>query len=243
MKDVARKLVRLLFDCLTPIMQARVIALRSTSGRPSLGRGVFIHRSVQMLGKAFVSIGANSVLSQDCWLNVNHRTGNMVAIELGANCFIGRRNFFSSGRRIEFGDYVLTANDCHFLGSSHVVDDPLRPYLIAGTTDTDIIIVGHNTFIGAGTCVLGNISIGHGCVIGSSSLVTSNIPPFSIAAGSPATVRKRYSFVTQKWILLADFTADDENSLPDSAAYQEELSKHPAPRMPYLAAGNDMGQC
>lgn len=237
-----RAVLRAFLDRLPPRLQARITAWRSRGDRPTLGPSAYVHPSVQMLGKACVRLGANSVLSQDCWLNVNHRRSGEPAIDIGNHCFIGRRNFFSSGRRIVLGHYVLTANDCHFLGSSHVVDDPFIPCLSTGTTDSDVISVGDNTFIGAGARILGHVSIGHGCVIGANALVTRDVPPFSQVAGFPATVRRRFSLPRQAWVDIADFTAEDELALPDATTYRARLAQHPAPRMPYLAAGGDMGE-
>ena len=234
--------LRALLGRMPPRAQAAYTAARSR-GKASLGRGAYVHPSAQMLGKALVRLGDNSVLSQDCWLNVNHRNGAEFAIEIGDHCFIGRRNFFSSGRRIVLGHYVLTANDCHFLGSSHVVDDPLRPCIDTGSTGTQTIMVGHNTFFGASARVLGHVTIGHGCVIGACALVTCDVPPFSQVAGFPATVRRRYSFPRKAWVDVAAFTGEDDAALPDADAYIAQLRTHPMPRMPYLAAGSDMGQC
>jgi acetyltransferase-like isoleucine patch superfamily enzyme len=242
MITMSRRLLRGLIARLPPRAQAAYIAVRSR-GKPLLGRGAYVHRSVQMLGKAHVRLGKNSVLSQDCWLNVNHRSAGDIAIDIGDHCFIGRRNFFSSGQRIVIGHYVLTANDCHFLGSSHIVSDPLKPYISTGTTDTDTIVVGHNTFLGAGARVLGHVQIGHGCIIGASALVTRDVPPFSQVAGFPATVRRRFSFLRQEWVEIGSFTLEDEATLPDAENYLSHLRQNPAPQMPYIAAGSDMGQC
>jgi acetyltransferase-like isoleucine patch superfamily enzyme len=243
MSTPLRQLVRRLIDRLPPRLQARIAGLRSAGERATVGPLTYIHHTVQMLGRAYVRVGTNSVLSQDCWLNVNHRVGDQTAIDIGDNCFIGRRNFFSAGRRISVGHYVLTANDCHFLGSSHIVDDPMQPYIATGTTNTDVIDIGHNTFIGAGAKVLGHVSIGHGCVVGACALVTKDIPPFSQVAGFPASIRRRYSFLRNGWIDVDDFTTEDEVSQPTASQYLEQLRMNPAPRMPYLAAGSNMGQC
>lgn len=237
-----RALARALVLHLPPKLQCRFATFRS-SGRLRIGTGSFVHQSVQLLGMSSIRIGSNSVLSEGNWLNVNQRHEDPPAIDIGDHCFIGRRNFFSSGRKIAFGHYVLTANDCHFLGSSHVVSDPLQPCISTGTTDTNEIVVGHNTFFGAGARVLGNVHIGHGCVVGACALVTRDVPPFSQVAGFPAVIRRRYSFPRQAWVSLADFTSEDEAALPGADAYLAQLRMCPAPRMPYLAAGADMGNC
>ena len=236
-----RRFMRRLTRLLPPRARSRLMSLRSR-GRARLGPGAYVHRSVQWLGKAHVAVGANSVVSQDGWFNVNHRHGG-IAIEIGDHCFIGRRNFFSSGRRIAIGDYVLTANDCQFLGSTHVTDNPMVPVLSTGTTDAAEIVVGVNCFLGAGVRVVGNVRIGHGSVVGAASLVTRSLPPFSQAHGSPAAVHRRYSFPRGQWVALADFDEDDERALPDESSYLQALKKSPPPTMPYIACGSDMGDC
>lgn len=231
---------RVVFRNLPIRVQCAIIS--SLRPRPSkkLG-GIFIHPSVQILGISNVRIGSNTVISQDCWLNVNRRHRNELAINIGDHCFIGRRNFFSSGRLIDIGSYVLTANDCHFLGSSHIVDNPMMPCIASGTTASDVIRIGHNTFLGAGVRILGSVSIGHGCVIGAGSLVTKGIPPFSQAFGSPAVVRRRFSLIQKKWLSTDDFGPDEEHAIPTPDEYLLMLAMNPAPAMPYIAAGNDMG--
>ena len=213
------------------------------TGKTSIGDKAFIHPSVQILGRANVRLGNNSVLSQDGWLNVNHRDEIDFVIDIGDHCFLGRRNFFSSGKAIVIGHYVLTANDCHFLGSSHVASDPTRPCITTGTTNADTIVVGHNTFIGAGARIVGHVTIGHGCIVGACALVTRDVPPFSQVVGFPATVRRRYSFPRGAWVDLALFTAADEEALPTAVDFLTLLRSRPIPEMPYLAAGSDMGQC
>jgi acetyltransferase-like isoleucine patch superfamily enzyme len=237
-----RKTVRTVLDRLPPRFQSWIDSLRAR-GRASLGPGSYVHRSVQMLGRRHVRLGVNSVLSQDCWLNVNHRRGDEIAIEIGSHCFIGRRNFFSSGRRIRIADHVLTANDCQFLGSTHIVDDPMRPVIMTGTTDHDVIEVGVNAFIGAGVRVVGSVRIGHGCVIGAGALVTRDLPPFSQAHGAPAVVRKRYSIPRARWVSADDLTPEEEAALPDEQTYLATLRATGPIRMPYIACGSDMGDC
>jgi len=61
------------------------------------------------------------------------------------------------------------------------------------------IFIDDNVWIGESCCVLPGVTIGKGCIIGALSVVTKNIPPYSIAAGSPARVLKQYNFSTYIW--------------------------------------------
>jgi acetyltransferase-like isoleucine patch superfamily enzyme len=208
----------------------------------SKGSDVYLHPSVQMLGAANVAIGHYSCISEQTWLNVNHRNQGEIAIQIGDNCFIGRRNFFSSGKKIEIGHYVLTTIDCKFVCSSHITDNPLVPYIASGTTSDETIRVGANCFFGAGAMVLGNVSIGHGSVIGANSLVIGDVPPFSVVVGSPARILRRYSFLRQSWIDNDSVTDDDLKNNPSEADYLDILRRtHPQITMPWIAAGSDLG--
>lgn len=51
--------------------------------------------------------------------------------------------------------------------------------------------IGNDVWIGANTVILANVTIGDGVIIGANSLVNKDIPPYSIAFGSPAKVYKK----------------------------------------------------
>jgi acetyltransferase-like isoleucine patch superfamily enzyme len=50
------------------------------------------------------------------------------------------------------------------------------------------VIIGDDVFIGTGSKVIKGVTIGEGSIIGAGSLVVGDIPPFSVAVGSPARV-------------------------------------------------------
>ncbi len=51
-------------------------------------------------------------------------------------------------------------------------------------------VIGHEAHIGAGSFVKRGVTIGDGAVIGARSVVTRDVPPYTIAVGSPARVVK-----------------------------------------------------
>lgn len=52
------------------------------------------------------------------------------------------------------------------------------------------IIIGNNVWIGMNSVVMPGVQIGDNVIIGANSTVTQDIPPNSIAAGSPCKVLK-----------------------------------------------------
>lgn len=239
---IDKNIAKLFFDKL-PIKLRCFIQSKFLSGNLTIGCKSYVHSSVHILGKANIKIGNNSCISEGTWLNVNHRNLKEISIHIKDNCYIGKQNFFSSGKLIFINDYTLTAIGCKFIGSSHIINDPGIPYLSAGTYDRDIIEVGVNCFFGANSIVLGNVKVGHGSVIGSNSLVMNDIPPFSIVVGNPARVIKRYSFSKKKWLAISQFL-QEEDVIPGELEYLEQLKNNfPRLRIPWIAAGKSMGDC
>lgn len=210
--------------------------------RPAVGGGSFLARGVSIVGGANIYVGSNTAIGEYSWLNVNSRTKNEIRIKIGNNSFIGRRNFFSSGRQIIFGDYVLTAADCKFVCATHLSGNPFLPYINSGVSDQDSIKVGTNCFFGVGATVIGNVDVGYGSVVAAHALVLKDVPPFSLVVGNPGKVKKRYSFVRNEWIDIDSFSEGDLAGLPLEADYLSLLQeKNPKIYLPLPAAGSQYG--
>lgn len=48
-----------------------------------------------------------------------------------------------------------------------------------------------NVIVGPGAIILGPVTLGQGCVIAAGSIVLADVPPASLVAGNPATVKKQ----------------------------------------------------
>lgn len=203
----------------------------------NIGKKTYIDKSVHIIGLKNIRIGSNNIISDDTWLNVNDRTDGKIGIEIGNNCYIGKRNFFSSSAKITLKDYFMSGINCSLLGSDHLIDEPLKPYIHTGTTNDTSIYIGTNVWFGANVTVIGDVKIGHGSIIGANSLVLKDIPPFSIAVGNPAKVIKRYDFDNKKWTTefenLTNFMSEDQ--------YKVELKQYDGNSLPLLASGKNFG--
>lgn len=220
------------------ILYAKIMLLKLCR---NVGKNTFISKTAQVIGWRFVRIGNNTLISDDCWLNVNERLDGFIHIDIGDNCYIGRRNMISSSRKSVIKDYVMTSSDCHFLASNHVFTEPLMPYIATGITSEADQVIGVNVWIGARVTVLGKVTIGHGSLIGAGSVVTKDIPPFSIAVGNPCKVIKRYSFKKEQWVLVSDYN-EKEESFPSEEVYLKKLKENcPSIIMPKFAASRSFG--
>lgn len=68
--------------------------------------------------------------------------------------------------------------------------------------ESEKTIIGNDVFIGANVTVLDGVRIGDGAIVGAGAVVTKDIPPYAIAAGVPAQVKKyRYDEKTISGLL------------------------------------------
>ena len=108
-------------------------------------------------------------------------------IQIGNNSMIGYK--CDVAHDVCIGDNVLMGPEVKIFSQNHIfarTDIPIRDQ---GVT-TKKVIIGNDVWIGARVIILPGVTIGDGCVIGAGSIVTKNIPPYSVAAGNPAIVKK-----------------------------------------------------
>lgn len=124
--------------------------------------------------------------------------GRDINIECGA--------WFGSGRGISIGDRSDLGVDCLIMGSAtigadvmmgprcvlisynHHFDDTDRPMNTQGLAEDRPVVIEDDVWIGASCTILAGVTVGRGSIVAAGSVVTKDIPPYSIAGGSPAKV-------------------------------------------------------
>jgi acetyltransferase-like isoleucine patch superfamily enzyme len=123
-----------------------------------------------------VFLGRNTILA--C------KEGDIV-LEDGVNISYQCAVFSASSVRI--GADTLLAAYCYVVGGGHEFDRTDVPVIRQGRPSKGIDI-GRGAWLGAGAVVLDGVSVGHDAVVGAHAVVTQDVPPFAVAAGSPARV-------------------------------------------------------
>jgi len=131
-------------------------------GRVELGRWSWLgHGTKVRCHEGVVSIGAKSVLGQECTISAYQ------SVSIGRECVIADRVML-----IDF---------------DHGAEEVERPIRLQGIYKRDVR-VGNNVWIGYGACVLRGVSVGDNAIIGASAVVTRDVPPNAIVGGIPARV-------------------------------------------------------
>ncbi|MDC0359036.1 acyltransferase, partial [Oligoflexia bacterium] len=116
----------------------------------------------------------------DCWGG---------KIELGENVYLGPYSVLYGHGGISIGQDTLVAMNCAIISANHTI--PGKDQHIRWQADQRLpIIIGKDVWLGSGAQVLAGVSIGDGCIVGAGAVVTKDLPPYSIAVGTPAKVIK-----------------------------------------------------
>lgn len=165
-----------------------------------LGKNSTLGKHTTYLGEQYISIGEKShigdygrLTAYDHYLHTQQQFTPQIII--GNNCSIGAQSHISAINLIKIGDNVLTGprvlitDNSHGETTSESLSTPpyMRPLQSKGE-----VVIEDNVWIGEGTMIMPNVHVGKGAIIACNSVVTTDIPSFSLAAGSPATIIKSF---------------------------------------------------
>jgi acetyltransferase-like isoleucine patch superfamily enzyme len=149
-----------------------------------VGHRPFVGRSVRFTIYGDLVVGNDVLFDDGCHVQV----GPNARVVLGNNVRIGRNSVVGAVESIEIGDYVLVAEHCTIRDSDHQLrpEDRRNETLVSHAP----VIIGADSWIGAGVRILKGSQIGAGAIIGANAVVRGPIPARSIAVGIPAKTIK-----------------------------------------------------
>ena len=65
-------------------------------------------------------------------------------------------------------------------------------------------IIGENCFIGYGVAIQAGTKLGKQCIVGANAVVRGDFPDYSVIAGVPAKIIRKYNFDTKTWDRVYD---------------------------------------
>ncbi len=174
-----------------------------------MGKSIYIQNGVELLGTYNVEIGDGVHLFKGVRLDALGHENNKITlkegvavernVDIGAldntHIYIDKGTFIGVGAciagpgNVKIGKRCLIAAHSGIFANNHNYADPLRYIADQGVTCKGITIED-DCWLGHAVTVIDGITIGKGSVIGAGSVVTKDIPPYSIAVGTPARVIK-----------------------------------------------------
>lgn len=91
------------------------------------------------------------------------------------------------------------AQYCSIVTNNHGMDAEANLLYGQQPLTTAPVVIGEESWIGLNVTILPGVEIGKRAIIAAGSVVTKNVPSYSIAAGVPAKVIKKWNFQNHNW--------------------------------------------
>jgi len=163
--------------------------------RSTITSPVFTHQA------DFIEIGAHVSIGPFCRIEahpIHPEEGGSPVLRIGDRVRIGHGVNLSGSVSLVIEDDVLIAGGCYISDNNHSID-PMGSSYLKQPLVSEPTRIGRGAWLGQNVCVLAGSVVGEKSVIGAASVVKGVIPPYSLAAGSPARVVKQFCFETNKW--------------------------------------------
>jgi acetyltransferase-like isoleucine patch superfamily enzyme len=135
------------------------------------------------IGKhASITLGRWSWLGHGC--KVRSHEGE---VSIGAKSVLGQECTISSYQHVAIGRECIIADRVMMIDFDHGMVEVERPIREQGIYKRNVD-VGHNVWIGYGACLLRGVNVGSNSVIGTSAVVTCDVPENAVVGGIPARV-------------------------------------------------------
>lgn len=135
----------------------------------------------------------NFVNLYGCRIGDGSKIGTFVEIQKGAvvgkNVKVSSHTFICEGVVIE--DEVFIGHNVSFINDKYPRATTASGQM-QGDTDWQVVEtrVCRRASIGTSSTILCGVTIGEGAIVGAGSVVTKDVPPHTIVAGNPATIRR-----------------------------------------------------
>ncbi len=173
---------------------------------------ISVDSSAHLGGVRYIHIGKHFCSGRGLWLEAIDSYGEgeqeqrfTPQLVIGDNVGLSEYVHIGCVNHIEIGNNVLMGSKIYITDHNHGVyrgshpDSPDVPPAKRPLTTGESVIIEDNVWIGEFCTVLPGVTIGYGSIIGSHTTVTHDIPPKSIAVGSPARVIKQWDEEKKIW--------------------------------------------
>lgn len=178
----------------------------STNGI-TLGAASKIRSPRRIDGPRYIRIGDRTRVAAGAWLGAfDSYAGERFVPELdiGSNVSIGSYACITCVGRLDIGDGCVLSEFVYVSDHIHGCNPEEGPILKQRLVSKGAVSIGANTFVGYRVCILPGVVLGRHCVVGAGSVVTHSYPDFSMIAGVPARLLKRYDPSQHKWMPVSE---------------------------------------
>jgi len=162
-------------------------------------------------GAENIEVGDRTLIREHSWLcTISEYAGESFQprLVIGNDVYVGRYACIVASQLLVIESGSVLSEHVYISDNSHGLS-PARGLIMKQklVTKGDVRI-GRNCFIGYRACILPGVQLGEHCVVGANSVVTKSFPSFSMVAGIPARLIRKYSCEKDAWIAAEERLAE-----------------------------------
>lgn len=165
------------------------------------GEKTWMMRPLRVLGAKNVFVGKNVTILPNLRLEIIGADGVKAepVIKIGNGVNIEQNVHLTAAEHVYIGDNVSICGDAVITDIVHPYED-IRIAPEKQSIKIKAVNIGDNSFIGMHAMIMPGVTVGKHCVVGANSVVTHDVADYTVVAGTPAQVIKKFNFEKNKWI-------------------------------------------
>lgn len=165
--------------------------------------GGFAGRPLALINPQNIIVGRNVRIKNgyriECYENFyNQNFSPKLILDDGVIINYGFTAFVACSLRI--GKDSILAGNVTIITENHGMNPEDNTPYHAQPLSIGEVSIGEGCWLGQNVSILPNVHIGKKCIIATNAVVVSDIPDYSIVAGIPAKVIKKYDFTNHSWV-------------------------------------------
>lgn len=171
-------------------------------GYGHIGTGSCIEKALATRGKEHIYIGDHTYIRPGARIEcVTEFSGKQYTpcLSIGNGVNIEQNLHMTCAESIEICDNVTILSNVLVTDINHSYKKINVPPL---TQELEIrkVKIGSYSLIGSGARIMPGVTLGKNVIVGANAVVTKSVPDYSIVAGVPAKIIKKYDFEKMEWV-------------------------------------------
>lgn len=166
------------------------------------GTGVQVRGPHRILNPHCISVGDRTIIGFGALIEPITEYASIrysPQVEIGKDVYVGPNLYLACTGRVKIGDGSVLSESVYINDSSHGFDPEGGLIVSQELVRPGDIVIGRNCFLGLRSAIMPGVTLGDHCIVGINSVVTKSFPAYSMIAGVPAVVVKRYSIEERQW--------------------------------------------
>jgi acetyltransferase-like isoleucine patch superfamily enzyme len=170
------------------------------------GSGATLYRPAVLSNPRFLSVGDRTMIGRSAHIELIPEYASVhysPKVEIGNDVYIGPNLYMVCIGSITIGDGSVLSEHVFLHDSNHGFDPARGLIMQQELVGPGNIVIGRNCFLGFRSAIMPGVTLGDHCIVGVNAVVTKSFPAYSMVAGVPAVVIKRYSHEENQWVRVS----------------------------------------